>query len=161
MEQRRGKMRALAGEVAKIAAPVLGKRGLAPAQLVASWSSIVGSEWAGKATPERLAFPQGERSDGTLRLRVAPGCATELQHRAPLLLERINGFFGYRAVARLVLVQGPPLNPAGPPPSRKPAPLAPEERAALDRRLLAIKDPGLREALRRLGEAVIGSEPRR
>jgi hypothetical protein len=153
-------MRALAGEVAKIAAPVLGKRGLAPAQLVASWSSIVGSEWAGKATPERLDFAQGERRDGTLRLRVAPACGPELQHCAPLLLERINGFFGYRAVARLVLVQGPPVNPKRPPP-RKPTPLAPDERAALDRRLLAVEDPGLRDALRRLGEAVIGSEPGR
>ncbi|HUB95904.1 MAG TPA: DciA family protein [Stellaceae bacterium] len=160
MEQRRGGMRALAGEVARIAAPVLGKRGLAPAHLVASWSSIVGSEWAEKATPERLSFPSSERGDGTLRLRVAPGCATELQHRAPLLLERINGFFGYRAVTRLTLVQGPPLRPSARPP-RKPAPLAPDERAALDRRLLAVEDPDLRDALRRLGEAVIGSDRER
>jgi hypothetical protein len=160
MERRYGRMRALAGEVAKIAAPVLGKRGLAPAQLVASWSSIVGADWAEKASPERLTFPQGDRVDGTLRLRVAPGCATDLQHAAPLLLERINGFFGYRAVARLTLVQGPPLNRGRRPPP-KPAPLAPEEQAALDRRLLTVEDPDLRDALRRLGQAVIGSERRR
>jgi hypothetical protein len=42
-----------------------------------------------------------------------------------------------------------------------PKPLAAPERQALDRRLAGVEDPALREALRRLGEAVMGSEPRR
>jgi hypothetical protein len=159
VEKRRGRMRALAGEVARIAAPVLGKRGFGSAQLVTEWSAVVGAEWADKITPERLAFPPGERRDGTLRVRVASGCAPEIQHCAPQLLERINGFFGYGAVARLVLVQGPPLRPVRPPP-RPPRRLDPGDRDALDRRLAGIDDPVLRDALRRLGEAVIGAEPK-
>ncbi|HXQ52058.1 MAG TPA: DciA family protein [Stellaceae bacterium] len=157
MEKRRGHMRALAGEVARIAAPALGKRGFGSAQLITEWATVVGSEWAGKISPERLSFAPGERRDGTLRVRVAAGCAPEIQHRAPQLLERINGFFGYAAVARLVLVQGPPLRPPRPP-ARTLRPLAPGDRDALDRRLAGIDDPGLRDALRRLGEAVIGSD---
>ncbi len=102
----------LAGEVARITAPVLGKRGFASAQLIAEWASIVGAELADKITPDRLAFPRGERRDGTLRVRVAPGLAPEIQHRSPLILERINAFFGYRAVSRLALVQGPPTRAA-------------------------------------------------
>ena len=159
MEKRRGSMRALAGEIAQIAAPALGKRGFAVAQLITEWPSIVGAEWAEKLTPDRLSFPAGERRDGTLRVRVASGLAPEVQHRAPLLLERINGFFGYRAIARLALVQGPPARPPRPP-RRLPAPLAAPERQALDRRLAAVEDPALRDALRRLGEAVIGSDRR-
>ena len=59
------------------------------------------------------------------------------------------------AVARLALVQGPlPRGPAAMPAPRE---LAENERRALDRRLADIEDPGLRDALRRLGEAVIGS----
>jgi hypothetical protein len=160
VEKRRGSMRGLAAEVAKIAAPALGKRGFAASQLITEWASVVGSEWAGKVAPERLSFPRGERRDGTLRVRVAAGFAPEVQHRAPQLLERINGFFGYGAVARLALVQGPPLRQAA---SRAPAPrpMAPAERAALDARLAAIGDPALRDALRRLGAAVLGTEPRK
>ncbi|HUZ73409.1 MAG TPA: DciA family protein [Stellaceae bacterium] len=157
MERRRGGLRALASEVPRIAAPVLGKRGFASAQLVADWASIVGTELAAKISPDRLSFPRGERRDGTLRLRVAAGLAPEVQHRTPLILERINGFFGYRAVSRLVLVQGPPARPPLPVPPR-PRPLSADERAALDRRLARIEDPGLRDALRRLGEAVIGTD---
>ena len=150
-------MRALAGEVAKIAGPVLGKRGFAAAQLVTQWESIVGAEWARRLGPERLDFPRGEREHGILRLRAAPGAALEAQHCSPLLLERINGFFGYRAVERLVFVQGPSLRRVA---SAKPrAKLPPEDLAALDRRLGAIEDPGLREALRRLGEAVMAAKP--
>ncbi len=157
MEKRRGSMRALAAEVAKIAAPALGKHGFASAQLIAEWPSVIGDALADKLAPDRLIFPRGERQGGTLRLRVASGFATEALHRTPQILERINGFFGYGAVARLVLVQGP-LPRSGRPAPPRPRPLAPAERDALDRDLAGIKDPGLRDALRRLGSAVIGSE---
>ncbi|MGH7090526.1 MAG: DUF721 domain-containing protein, partial [Stellaceae bacterium] len=127
----------------------------AVAQLVTEWAAIVGPDWAEKMAPERLSFPPGERRDGTLHLRVAPALALEVQHRAPLLLERINGFFGYGAVARLKLVQGP-LPRASRPKRPDPPVLPAAEKAALDRRLAGIEDEELREALRRLGTAVLG-----
>ena len=44
---------------------------------------------------------------------MTPAAALELQHRAPLLIERVNLFFGRPAVTRLILVQGPlPLSAA-------------------------------------------------
>jgi hypothetical protein len=158
-DTRRGGMRALAAEVPRIAAPALGKRGFAEAHLIAEWASIVGAELADKISPDRLSFARGERREGTLRLRVAPGLGPEVQHRTPQILERINGFFGYRAIARLMLVQGPPARPARALPPR-PRPLAPAEREALDRRLAAIAEPQLRDALRRLGTAVLGAAKR-
>jgi hypothetical protein len=159
LERRRGGARALAAEVSRIAGPVLGKRGFAEAQLLAQWADIVGHELADKIAPQKLAFPRGERRDGTLRLRVASGVAPEVQHRAPMILERINAFFGYRAVARLALIHGlPPASPRRV--AQPPRPLAAFEREALDRRVDAVEDPALREALRRLGAAVIGSAKR-
>jgi hypothetical protein len=159
VQQRQGRLRSLGAALPSIAAPVLGKRGFAEAQLIAEWPSIVGADLADKIAPDRLSFSQGERRDGTLRLRVASGLGPEIQHRTPQILERINGFFGYRAVARLALVQGPPLRPARPGP-KLPRPLAAAEREALDQRLAGIKDPVLRDALRRLGAAVMGTAKR-
>jgi hypothetical protein len=156
VDERRGSLRALAAEVPRLAAPVLGKRGLGEAQLIAQWSAIVGADLAEKLSPDRLSFPRGERRDGTLRLRVAPGWALEVQHREPQLVERINAFFGYRAIAKLTLIQAPPTA-TGRPARPTPRPLAPSERQALDHRLEDIEDPALRDALRRLGAAVIGS----
>lgn len=155
-EERRGALRAIAASVPKIAGPVLGKRGFAEAQLIAQWPAIIGEEIARGVSPEKLSFARGERRDGTLHLRVAPGLGLEVQHREPVLIERINAFFGYRAVARLALKQGPAARNAAPAPPR-PRALDGAERHALDQRLADIEDPGLREALQRLGAAVIGT----
>jgi hypothetical protein len=155
--QRRGFMRALAAELPRVAAPVLGKHGFSEAQMVSHWSAVVGEDLARRLAPERLSFTRGERRDGTLRLRVDPGFALEAQHREPQILERINAFFGYRAVARLTLIQGP-LPRAAAPRYRPPRKLAETERATLDRSLAGITDAGLRDALQRLGEAVIGTD---
>jgi hypothetical protein len=155
-EERRGRVRAIAAEVPRIAGAVLGKRGFGEAQLVAQWPAIIGESLAEGVSPDRLSFPRGERREGTLHLRVAPGLALEVQHREPVLIERINAFFGYRAVARLALKQGPPSTATTPPPAR-PRPLKTEERQLLDERLGAIDEGELKAALRRLGEAVLGS----
>lgn len=57
------------------------------------------------AHPRRRPVPEA----AVLTLSVEPGFATEVQHRAHELIERINTFFGYRCVARLRLVQDIPL----------------------------------------------------
>jgi hypothetical protein len=154
-DERRGRVRALAAEVPRIAGAVLGRHGFAEAQLVAQWPAIIGEEIARAASPEKLTFPRGERREGTLHLRVAPALALEIQHREPVLLERINAFFGYRAVARLALRQGRPSRNARPLPPR-PRPLDGAAERHLDQRLADIEDAELRAALRRLGEAVMG-----
>jgi hypothetical protein len=154
--ERRGHIRAIAAEVPRIAATALGKRGFGEAQLVTQWEAIIGADFAEKLSPERLNFQRGERSEGTLRLRVASAFAIEAQHLEPMLVERINGFFGYRAVARIVLVQGPPRHAA----TRAvlPRALSANEERHLDERLASVPDSDLREALKRLGAAVMGSK---
>jgi hypothetical protein len=153
--RRAGGPRAIATQLPRIAAAALKKGGLGQAQLLMNWREIMGPDLAETTRPERLSFPPGERRDGTLRLRVAPGAGLELQHRAPQILERINGFFGYRAVERLALVQGVlPPRPSRPP---APRPLRPEESANLTRRVGLVPEGELRDALARLGEAVARS----
>jgi hypothetical protein len=156
VETRRGAMRALAAHVPHIVKPALGKRGFVEGQLVAQWADVIGAELARRLLPEKLTFPPGRRRDGTLRLRVAPGFALEVQHREPQILERLNAFFGYRALTRLVLVQGP-LPTDRTTGRRRQRDLAAAERAALDERVAGIADADLRHALTRLGEAVIGT----
>jgi hypothetical protein len=158
VEKRRGGVRAIAAEIPRVAAVALGKRGFGEAQLITQWEAVMGSELADKLSPDRLSFSRGERREGTLRLRVASAFAPEAQHLEPLLIERINAFFGYRAVARLVFVQGPPIN-AKPvvAPLRK---LNKEEQTTLDGSLSTIENEDLRTALARLGAAVIASRNR-
>ena len=145
--------RALAAMVAKITNPVFKKRGLAGGAIVNDWPVIAGPYLAARSAPEKIVYPAGESSDGTLHLKTdSGGLATELQHLEPVLLERVNTYFGYRAVARLKLFQGP-LKVRGrePPPLRS---LHLAEEKDLLAHLLAVDDPNLRQALERLGRAV-------
>jgi hypothetical protein len=136
--------------VSKLAGPIIAKRGGATlVRLKAEWVAIIGAECAAVSWPHSLG------RDCVLKLRVAPGAALELQHRTPLLIERVNLFFGRTVVSRLTLVQGPlPIDS----PSRGPGviSLAASEVVGLDERLSGIADPELRAALRRLGRAVLG-----
>ena len=145
---------ALATLVARATKPVFRQRGLADGAVLRDWPKIVGPELARRCIPERVRYPRGERSEGTLHLRVeSGGLATELQHLEPLLIERINGYFGYRAVARLRLVQGP-IVAAETPENAPPQPLDAAEQARIGRVVAEIEDPDLRRALSGLGAAV-------
>jgi hypothetical protein len=141
--------RAIGAAVSKLGAPIVGRRGGGIlVRLKTDWPAIVGADWAAVSWPTALA------RDGCLKLRATPAAALELQHRAPLLIERINVFLGHSAVTRLILVQGPlplPVAPSG----SLPPPLLAGEAAALDERLSNIADRELRTALARFGRAVI------
>lgn len=157
---RRAGLRALAVTLPKVTKRLVGKRGFAEGGLAADWPGIVGNEIASRCMPGKLSFERhAERRDGTLTLRVEAPFATELQHLAPQLMERINGYFGYRAVARLRLRQVPPVPRAA---RQAPPPAAHgEDEAALERRLDAVEDPDLRAALGRLGRALRRDRPGR
>ena len=154
---RRAGLRALAVSLPRVTRRAFGKRGFAEGGLAVDWTGIVGTELAARCRPGKLAFARAaERRDGTLTLRVEAPFAIEVQHLAPQIMERINGHFGYRMVARLLLKQvayspRPATSPA------KPGP-APEITPELAARLESIEDPELRAALGRLGRA-LGSRP--
>ncbi len=151
---RQGGLRAIGAAASRVAAPIVARRGGGVlGRLKAEWAAVVGEEFAAATWPAALG------RDGALKLRVASSVALDLQHRAPLVIERINLFFGYAAVARLVLVQGPLPLPVPPRPA-PPAPLSAAEAKALDARLAEIADPELRAALARLGQLVLAGARR-
>jgi len=149
--ERRSGFPAAAANLSRITGPIVARHGGGVlARLKSEWAVIIGPDLADSTWPEALA------RGGTLKLRVASAKALELQHRAPLVIERINLFFGRDAVTRLALVQGP--LPLAPLPSHKTVrPLASREAAALDRQLETVANPELRDALARLGRLVISA----
>jgi hypothetical protein len=143
--------RAVGVAASKLAAPIVTRRGGGVlVRLKSEWPAIIGTDYAAVTWPSALG------RDGVLKLRAASTAALDLQHRAPLLIERINLFFGRAVVTRLVLVQGPlPLD--SPPSGAGLRPLAAGGIDFVDERLSEIADPQLRDALARLGRAVAGA----
>jgi hypothetical protein len=154
--RRGGGPRALAQAVSRITRPLFNRRGLSGAAFIEDWPAIAGEHLAARTLPERVTYPAGRQDGGTLHLRVeSGGLATEVQHLEPLLVERINGYFGYRAVSALRLVQGPlPRRVEKLPPPVKA--LNDEQERRLSGHLSTVDDPELRLALEALGRSVLG-----
>lgn len=158
MARRARGLRALGETVAKVTAPIMSRQGFAGGAIVAEWPAIVGEQMASQSIPEKVIHSRDKNAGGTLRLCVASGgVATELQHLEPLLLDRINTYFGYPAIARLQFVHRP-LPHTKPPRPPSPRPLTPEEERRLADSLSGIEDPKLRQSLEDLSRAILGRE---
>jgi hypothetical protein len=136
-------------------------RGFATTALLSEWPAIVGAELAEFTMPDRVVWPrrredaeqpnlkQGRRGEGAiLVLRVEGPRAIEVQHRSGQILERVNTYFGYQAVAEMRILQAPVARR----PARAPSPAVPADEDALPPSA-SIEDEGLRKALSRLGSA--------
>lgn len=130
------------------------KQGFASSELVTRWTEIVGAEIAAHSEPEKIQWPRAADGrtpePGILVLRVEGPTAVEIQHLSSIVLERVNRFFGWKAVGGLRLRQAP-LNRKAAPPRPAPDPAA-AARIAAD--LGEIADERLRDALARLGAAI-------
>lgn len=157
--RRGGGFRKASEQAQSILSPLFRKRGFAQTDIITRWPEIVGPTLADQCRPERLQWPRDEASaDGAaLHMVVAHGWATEVQHLEPVIVERVNRFFGWRAVARLKLRQAniEPRKRKAPPKTRA---LTDDEKAELERMVAGVTDPRLRETLRRLGETIYASE---
>ena len=80
--------------------------GFVQSSIVSRWCEIVGDRYAGVSSPESIRFPPGKKSEGVLTLVVEGAHATMMQHVAPVIIERVNRFFGYQAVERVAFRQG-------------------------------------------------------
>jgi hypothetical protein len=150
IRKRRG-MTTLGQSIGRVASPALRKRGFAEAAIITAWDTIVGRPLCEHTQPSRIVFPRGQRLGGTLHLLVSSAFAPDVQHLAPQIIERINGHFGYGAIARLELHHGR-LNPAEHSAALHAAP-APEPPPALRDAIARVSDVRLGTALDRLARA--------
>jgi hypothetical protein len=131
--------------------------GFVQSNVVTRWPEIVGEHHSKVCMPEAIRFPPGEKSEGILQLVVIPANAPLIQQVIPEIIERVNRFFGYNAVARVKLRQGEvhpthAENRAKSPPSLKPIPME------LGDSLRDIGDPELRTVLESLARSMGNEE---
>src|ERR1700742_2638423 len=134
---------------------VYAKQGFAARELVTRWAEIIGSDLSEHCEPLKMQWPrpvEGQQVEpATLVLRVEGPMALEIQHASDVILQRVNRFFGWSAVGRLALRQGPLSRRDRPRPSRAPDAA---EVARVAQTLSSIEDDDLRAALARLGASI-------
>jgi hypothetical protein len=149
---RGGPARAVADLLPQVGGAAFKRYGFVQAGIVTRWAEIVGPKYADVSTPESIRFPPGKKAEGVLTVTVKGAHAAMMQHIAPEIVERVNRFFGYAAVARLTLKQGKvaarPTRVA--PPSLRPIATS----ARIGEGLRVINDPELRAVLGALAAGV-------
>lgn len=124
--------------------------GFVQGSIVSRWGEIVGERYSKVSSPESIRFPAGRKAGGVLTLLVDGAHAPLIQHLTPLIVERVNRFFGYAAINRVVFRQGKPVASA-PAPSRPELRPVPKE---LGEGLREIADPELRACLESLAARI-------
>ena len=127
--------------------------GFIQSSIVSRWAEIVGERYARVSCPESIKFPPGKKVGGALTLLVEGAHAPLIQHLTPMIVERVNRFFGYAAINRIVFRQGR-LPVAAPKPERPQ--LRPVSKE-LGEGLREIADPELRHCLESLASQIAAS----
>ena len=150
---RGGQARAISDLMPEVGRTAFRRFGFVQSSVVTRWPEIVGARHARVCSPESIRFPPGEKMDGILQLVVQPAHAPMIQHVVPEIMDRVNRFFGYRAVAKVKIRQGevkaPPASQSrAAPPSLRPVPLE------LGESLRDVGDPELRAVLESLARSL-------
>jgi hypothetical protein len=131
------------------------RQGFASSELVTHWEEIVGAEIAAHAEPIRMQWSRASDPDesppATLVLRVEGPTAIEIQHQSAVIVERINRYFGWQALAGIALRQAPLARRRAKPARRK---IDQELADTISSQMTGITDDALRAALGRLGAAI-------
>ncbi len=100
-------MKAIKAVVNRVVNPIAKKRGIIHGKIILEWEKIVGPQYASYCAPLKISFRQGYRTYGTLHMKVNPSHALLVNHSQDLVIEKINTFFGYKAVNKLKIIQMP------------------------------------------------------
>lgn len=157
--------RPLGGSISAILDPLLAKRSHIDAALALSWPNIAGSKLSGRTQPlkvtwQRRASPDDPFEPGTLTIACEGSAALDLQYQTTELIERINRFFGYAAIARIKIEQRAVDGFREKKRTAAPA-LGADELKILSDSVRNITDEGLRAALIRLGTGVKSAKAQR
>src|ERR671916_1917577 len=95
--------------------PSLAAQGFATSDIIMAWPEIVGERLAAFTQPLKIewkrkaphADPETRPDPATLVIRAESAFALELQHLAPTVIDRVNTYYGWRCIGKLVLKQGP------------------------------------------------------
>lgn len=160
-ERRTHDLQSVSSMLLPLAKKILGKKGFVEVDILTDWPKIVGEELAEFVLPQSIDFPRGAKNNGVLKVAVPGGAfALELQHREKSVVQKINAYFGYAAVASLRIMQNAALEYGTPNQrvERVQKNLVSEDEEIYIKDLSAgIKNSALRETLERVGHCIISN----
>ena len=153
------------------------RHGFAEPEVLMRWSEVVGERLSGLCEPVKVRYPRGQGDEAgglgaTLVVRTVGARAPEVEHLGPRIIERVNQFYGYRAITRLKVTQTTAPGGASAGFAEKPARFAGRPEAApadpgtaaktrATEMTRGIQNDALRRALTRMGAHVLAQSDNR
>lgn len=153
--KRYGKTRTLGKCLNHLVEPICKKQGFVNASVVLDWPQIVGQNFADLCQIIKVTFPFNSRLDGCLHVTTTSSMAAVLAYEEPLILEKINRYYGYQAISKLKIFHGLKIT------KKKPAQIKVESAVALfTPEIEGVLYEPLKEALANLGQHIQKNQKR-
>ena len=135
--------------------------GFAKSDIHIHWAEIVGPVLSKSSLPERLVMPRNPEEEGNnpgiLHIRVEGSYAPEMQHLEHLVIDRINSYYGFNAINRLIFHHGI-IDKNITEQKYQPPILSDSQENELNLLLKDIKDDDLRKSLFKIGSEILGRQ---
>ena len=136
-------------DVRKLVGPLLGKKGLIQADVLAHWQDILGAELASGVTPFSISFSK-QKEGAVLTVKAFSGAyAVEFAARKEQIKERLNTYFGHMVIRDIRIQQGGTFKP--PAPIKKEPTFSSQKTKEMQQFVAGIENEALRESVVRLG----------
>lgn len=93
--------KALRNCMTSIIEPICKKQGFVNASVILDWSKIVGNDFANLCGAVKVVFPFGKKTEGCLHVQTTSSMASVLTYQEPLILQKVNQYYGYQAINKL------------------------------------------------------------
>lgn len=126
-------------------------------KMIVEWPIITKGLGCEQAKPIKLNFPRGKNKGACLSLATSSSQAFTLQHVSPQILQRINQFFGYKAIEKINFIH----QSVEPIKSKKKSQLktaSPKILKQVENTLSFVDEGEMKKALVALGKSVIHKE---
>ena len=150
----------LSKTVLPLARQILGTQGLFEADIIANWQYIVGKDVALYSLPQKIRFDKNAKTGGCLTICVLSGAfAVEIKQQEQNIVGKINAYYGYEAISKLKIMQTGSannflvnkkiINKV------KKTLVSDKEKNYINELSKGVQNQDLRQALERLGQAVM------
>lgn len=149
--------------IRKVVKPLVKKNGLMSSDVILNWEDIVGSDLSIGVHPDRISYPKGKQTDGTLLVTAKNGSyALLFEYRKEQVVQKINRIFGYKAVKGVRISQSSGARFKKEPLSnKKETPLheiSDQEMGFIENAVKEVEDKELKALLERLGKSILSKK---
>ena len=131
------------------------QQGFITASILLDWPTIVGAAFAELCQPLKISFPPNKKREGRLHVMTSSAFAVQISYLEPQIIEKINSYFGYKAVQKLLIRNGEMPKKIS---SKKEYVITDHDRQTVEQPIATIDDPEIKQRLLAIGLGIYRHE---